>query len=454
MEKQSTSSYDRISQSISSSITLKMIVIGFLILVLLIPLALIQETINERAFRKDEVIREISQSWSGNQIIKGPILTIPYTTKVVINDSDGKTKTRFYEKQFQILPESLNIIGPIRHDTRSRGIYEITVYDTELNISGDFILPNIEVNDLHKIHWSKAYLTVGISDMKGIKEEVRFVFDEKLKNVEPGTRINHLIPTGITANADINPNTKSYNFDILLNIKGSGSLQFLPLGKTTQVNIESKWPDPSFKGEYLPADRIVTDTGFSASWKVLHLNRNYPQYWPNDAYDSSTLNATAFGVELFTNTDNYQVVSRASKYGIMTIALTFLAFFLVEIMNKVKIHPMQYILVGLGLVIFYVLLVSITEHSGFILAYITGSSSIILIIFLYALAIFQDRRLAFGLLTVLIAVYTFVFVTLRLEDYALLIGSIGLTVILALTMYLTRNINWFTIGKGELSPTE
>jgi len=452
MEKQNNSIYDRFTNWINSSISIKMATIGFLVLILMIPLAMIDDVIRERSYRQQEVVSEISQTWSSSQIINGPIVSIPFQTYSTYTASDGKIHKDYHDKVLQILPEELNISGPIDHDSRKRGIYEVTVYETGLDIQGNFIRPEIDVQNLHEVRWDDAFITIGITDMKGIKDEIDLVVENSSLEVEPGTLISDIIRSGITAKGfDWSDKKEGYKipFSIKMNIRGSKSLQFIPLGKTTEVKLQSSWSNPSFIGEYITNSYETSDAGFEADWKILHLNRNYPQHWINNDY-ADKLYQSAFGVEMFNSVDDYQSVTRASKYGMMTIALTFLVFFLVEIMNKKRIHPLQYILVGIGLSLFYTLLVSITEHSSFTFAYLIAASSIITMVFLYSLAIFKDSKLSFGLLTIMLTVYAFVFVTLQLVDYALLIGSIGLTLILALTMYLTRNIDWFNIGKSRL----
>ncbi|MBT8218258.1 MAG: cell envelope integrity protein CreD, partial [Bacteroidia bacterium] len=238
------------------------------------------------------------------------------------------------------------------------------------------------------------------------------------------------------------------DFEYSIQLKGSNDLQFTPLGKTTAIQLQSSWPDPSFTGNFLPDERTVTEQGFEASWKVLHLNRNFPQRWLDNAY-TDLLGSTAFGVQLYLPADDYQSVMRASKYGLMTIVLTFLVFFLVEIMGKIRIHPIQYILVGLAVSLFYILLISISEHSSFNFAYGIATAGIIGMIYLYSLVVFKNMKHSTILLGVLLGIYAFVFVTLQLVDYALLIGSIGLTLILAVTMYLTRNIDWFNLNNSK-----
>ena len=222
-------------------------------------------------------------------------------------------------------------------------------------------------------------------------------------------------------------------------------MSFVPLGNVTEVEIESNWPSPSFNGNFLPDFREVTDDGFSAKWKILQLNRNFPQSWIG-RNQSEKMDEASFGVDLILPLDDYRKSMRSAKYAVMTITLTFLIFFLVEILNKKKIHPFQYALVGLALCLFYVLLISISEHSNFNVAYGISTFGIVAMISLYSLSAFKMKKLTVLLVATLSGIYGFLFVTLQLADYALLMGSVGLTLILGATMYFTRNINWYNLN--------
>ena len=235
-----------------------------------------------------------------------------------------------------------------------------------------------------------------------------------------------------------------YNFSFGAIIKGSESLDFVPVGKTTTVQLTSKWQSPSFDGSFLPNTRIISANGFSSSWKILHLNRDFPQQWVKVTPES--LNKSVFGVKLITPNDSYQKTSRSIKYAILVISLTFLAFFFVEILNYKRLHLFNYILVGLALCIFYTLLLSISEVLNFNQAYLIASSMTLGLVFFYSKSIFQNVRLAMIVSLVMAVLYGFIFIIIQLDDTALLIGSIGLFLILAITMYISRKINWNQIG--------
>jgi len=438
-----TSPIDRINSWLKNSISLKLFVITILMLLLLIPASMIKSVIHERESLSNQAIIEVSNKWAGSQQINGPIVSIP-----LIYEYKDEDKTYETTKYIHILPEELNIDGNISPEKLKRGIYEVVVYKSKLALSGKFLLnKEIDQNNLKEIKYDQAFLTIGISDLRGIEDQVILNWDNKNLNVEPGSRISELIYSGITVklpNIETNIN-KSINFSFSLNLQGSQNLDFIPLGSTTNVKINSNWPYPSFNGNFLPDHRNVTETGFEADWKVLQLNRNFPQSWIGNKH-AEKIGQSNFGVNLILPLDDYKKSVRSSKYAVMCIALTFLIFFLVEIINKRKIHPFQYILVGFALCIFYILLISISEHSNFNTAYIISSISIIGMISLYALSILKSKKLSLFLLATLTSIYGFLFVTLQLADYALLMGSIGLTLILAATMYFTRNINWYEIN--------
>lgn len=262
----------------------------------------------------------------------------------------------------------------------------------------------------------------------------------------PGLSNQDIFDTGISANIDITRETQDiiYKFDI--NVNGSGELNFIPVGKTTKIDLKSQWNTPSFIGEFLPESREVDGNGFTASWKVLHYNRNYPQAWNGKAFD---INKSEFGVKLIFPVDEYQKNIRVTKYAIMFIGLTFLAFFIIEVFSGKVLHPIQYILIGLALVLFYSLLLSFSEYISFPIAYIIASLVIIILVALYTKGIFKSTRHALIITLVLVLLYAFLFVIVQLQDYSLLVGSVGLLAILAYVMYLTRHVDWFTKLKEE-----
>jgi inner membrane protein len=425
-----------------NSVTLKLVIISILTLLLLIPSSMIKSTIREREQLNRTAINEVSSKWANSQCLKGPILSIPLLFEYRNDD-----ETTELVKYLHILPDNLNIDGIVEPESLKRGIYKIVVYKSDLIFNGSFnISRNIEFSNLKEVKWDKAFLTIGISDLRGIEENITLKWNNSNLNIIPGSRIPDIINTGITIDIpDLANLNNNYEFMFDLKLQGSQNLSFTPVGSVTDIQLKSGWKTPSFNGNFLPRNRDVSEDGFSANWKVLQLNRNFPKQWIGSQY-SKELNKSSLGVDLILPLDDYQKSMRSVKYAIMTIALTFLIFFLVEILNGRKIHVLQYALVGFGLCLFYILLISISEHTNFNFAYAISGVAIVSIISLYSLSLFKRKKLTLLLLGVLSGIYGFLFVTLQMADYALLMGSIGLTLILAITMYSTRKINWYQIN--------
>jgi len=443
--------FDRLNQWIANSISVKLVSIGILILIMLIPMTNIKSLISERAGRRSDAIQEVSEKWGNEQEIAGLILNIPYTYYYWVKGKEDENQLRSRIEFAHFLPESLIFEGEVKPDTRYRGIYEIVVYQSFFNIKGNFAKPDLSDWDIkdEDIHWEDAFVSLGIPDMRGISENLSIQWNSKSFMFQPGTEIDDLIESGVHSKVKLDPNTEQYQFAFKLDLNGSGRISFVPMGKETTVNLQSSWVNPSFDGAFLPKEREVNDQGFKASWKVLHLNRNFPQKWTDRSYSFSE---SAFGVQLFLPVDQYQRSYRSAKYALMFITLTFLVFFFVEIINKLRIHPFQYILVGLGLCLFYILLLSLSEHIGFNWAYLLSSSGVVVLIFLYSFSIFKKSMLSFMMFGLLIILYSFLFIILQEQDFSLLIGSVALFFILSFVMYLSRNVNWY--HHTEVKPSE
>ena len=442
-------SLDRVNRWIKNSVTLKLLTIGILILILLIPSSMIQSIIQERESLSMSTIYEVSSKWAEAQTLSGPIITIPlvyeYQNKVKKEGSDEVELVSYEQTEtLTLLPEELNVTGSVSPKKLRRGIYEVVVYESDIKVAGSFDLsPDFDQSNLKEIQWDNASISVGISDLRGIKEGIRFRLGKETYEVSPGSK-SDIASSGISLSPKGLSDKKGINFSFDLALQGSQNISFIPLGGVTKVDLTSDWTSPSFNGSFLPDNREISSNGFSSNWKVLQLNRNYPQSWIG-AIDQSAIYNSRFGVDLILPLDDYQKSMRSAKYAVMTLALTFLVFFLVEILNGKKIHPLQYTLIGLGLCLFYVLLVSISEHSNFNFAYLISSIAVVLMISLYSISLLKKRKMTLILSGILVSIYGFVFVTLQLADYALLLGSIGLTIILGLTMYFTRKIDWYNI---------
>ncbi len=452
METHEKSFIETISHFIRQSVTLKLVSIFILMLLLMIPMEFVRSLISERDALRESAIKEVSDKWANEQYLYGPILTIPYNKQVL---EDGKTRS--VREEVHILPSMLTVDANVEPQSLYRGIYKVVVYDSKVSFKGSFTGLEDYLADLnqYELLWNEAFLTINISDLRGIKDKVEVTWNGTAIPVEPGSKIPELVTSGITVNNIITdvPVANVFDFSFDLHLQGSQYLGFIPLGKETNVKLASNWQDPSFSGSFLPDDRTVNEKGFSATYKILELNRNYPQFWTANQHFQSMQNS-AFGVDLLLPANDYQKATRSAKYALLAIALTFLTFFLVEIFNKKRVHPFQYVLIGLSLVLFYTLLISISEHSNFDLAYFISSVSVITMIGLYSKTILNNLKQTIVLVMVLCLTYLFVYITLQIQDYALLIGSVGLTSILALTMYITRKVNWYdlsSIKKGDSS---
>jgi inner membrane protein len=292
------------------------------------------------------------------------------------------------------------------------------------------------------IVWAGAFISVGITDMRGLKERIDATFDKKSLSMEPGIETADVITSGVSSGICLDNSRKRYLFQFHLNLNGSRQIHFSPVGKVTTVTASSQWRDPSFGGAFLPVERKVSEQGFSAKWKVLHLNRNYPQYWKNNSHD---LAGSAFGVHLFSPVDVYQKSTRMAKYALMFIVFTFMAFFISEVMNQLRVHPVQYLLIGLSIIIFYTLLLSISEQLNFGAAYLISACAVISLITGYAKAILKNNQVTLMVGGILSTLYAYLYILLQLEDHALLMGSVGLFGVLAVAMYLTRKVDWYAL---------
>ncbi len=458
MEQKQESTFEKVNNAIKNSISIKLLSIGFLIAILLIPQSMIKSLITERQSNQFVAVNEVSDSWAAPLELTGPILTIPF--EVVYNDKDKTYRTKKYA---HFLPEELLIDGALNPETRKRGIYEVIVYSTSLALKGRFGKIDMKqfTDQPQHILWQEATLSIGIPDMRGIQSDIQFQLEDTAYRMESGIPDflhldldqndlrygsvnvrNSKNQTGVNARVKIDKNLKQASFAVDLDIRGTKTLMFNPVGKTTKVKLTSSWPHPSFEGQFLPNDHQISEEGFTAEWSVFDLNRNYPQQWVGEAHSISNAD---FGVNLYQPVDNYQQNTRSAKYAVLILFLTFISFFFIEVLNKKKIHPIQYILVGLTLTIFYTLLLSLSELIGFGGAYWLASSIIIAMLTSYSLSILKSRKLAGFMLLFFTMIYSFIFVILRMEDFSLLVGSFGLLIVLGFCMYLSRKVDWYNI---------
>ncbi len=437
-------------QWLKTSITVRMLMVGILILVLLIPLSYIKNLIQERSFRQVEVVREINQKWGNEVLLYGPVLKIPYQMHSLKKSWDDKTKSYIEEDLVTIrsayfFPNTLDINTNIESETLGRSIYESVVYTADMKIKGSFTIPNFETIDIleEDILWNKATVIINSTNLKGIRSnlELNMGGDQyPLRSRYTQNSYTNTLETKFIKETSL-PKESAINFDLDLVINGSEQLRFIPVGRETTVSMTSNWASPSFNGNYLPNTKTkeISENGFKANWKVLQINREFEQEFFGEL---PQIDSSAFGVKLLIPVDEYQKSERATKYGYLVIALTFLVFFLIQTISKINIHPFQYLMIGLALTMFYTLLISISEHSSFLKAYIIAGISVVALISMYSKAILKSFKFMSFIAISLAALYTFIFVIIQLENYALLVGSIGLFLILGTIMMVSRKIDW------------
>lgn len=428
--------------------TAKMIMVGILTLVLLIPLALVQDLIKERSQRKVEATQKVTNSWGENVHLTGPILKIPYKTFRETEEIDEKTKKKTikkysYTQNAYFFPTTLNHNTKVdKVDGIKLGLYKPIVFKATVNSTGIFKELDLEKLGIkpENVLWDKASIQIKTTDLKSIKSDLFINLNgEKLALETSGDDDNYFDVLETKTFNMVQNEEVQFNFDIQYN--GSNSVEFIPIGKTTKTSVDANWGSPSFIGNYAPIDtsKTITNKNFHADWKLIHVNRPFAQQYSDKLPNISSY---SYGVKLIETVDQYQQNERASKYGFLVIGLTFLIFFLIQTISKVNIHIFQYTMIGLALIMFYTLLISITEHSSFTIAYAIAASSVIIMLLLYSISVLKNKKFPLFISLALTILYSFIFVIIQLEDYALLVGSIGLFLILGAVMYFSRKIDW------------
>ncbi len=431
------------------SVTFRIFFIGFLILILMIPLVMVSSLIGERENRRNAAVDEVSSRWGSAQRIAGPMIVVPY--RVSYRDEKNILRERVENAYF--LPEALRAKGTVDPQERSRGLYRVVLYGIkDFAFSGLFRRPDFSRLGIQEsaVIWDRAYLAVGIPDTRGIQKGVTLRWNGKEHPFLPGVKNAGIITSGIHVPLGERVREGAISgFSFTIGLRGSSSLGFVPLGKETVVELSSSWAHPSFEGAYLPDRRSVGGGGFTAFWNVSYFGRNFSQEWTQSQMpDPGTFGGTEFGVRMYQPVDFYQKCVRAVKYGFLFISLTFLAFFLFELFNRLSIHPLQYLMVGFAMTLFYLLFLALSEHIGFMASYAVSSVSVMAIITGYCSRILETRRRAGVMFGLLFGLYSYLFILLENEDYALLLGALALFAILALVMYLTRNIDWYSLKMG------
>lgn len=429
----------------SRSASVKVGIIGILTLVLLIPLGMIRGVVSDRKVVKSVAASDIRHSWGADQTITGPILRLPY--KVENKTVYGSPYTE--NRVLHLLAEELIITAEVATEIRYRGIHKVPVFSADIGIRGQIDLAALDTLGIaaEQVAWSGAEVFIGVSDPKSISKIPVVAIDGTDVNFTTGGSGIEGLASQLSAplgqQLEGTQRVPELAFDISLALNGSGSLQFLPLAENTDVNMSANWASPSFTGRQLPTVRTVREDGFDASWHSTSLGRKLPAAWIDSHAAQATAVADAFGARFIQPVGLYQLVERATKYGVLFVGLTFVTYFLMEIVGDLKLHPLQYLLVGLANTLFYLLLLSLSEHIGFDIAYVVSAMASATLIAGYSAAILERRTRAAMMAAVLAALYGFLYLILNAESFALLAGSIGLWIALAVVMFLTRRINWY-----------
>lgn len=436
-----------VTSSGSPKLLLKCSIILLIILLLLIPLSFIKSLIAERAERQQEVIGEVSSKWGGEQLLTGPVLELPvsYTTRM----KDGSEA--IYKDLIYVLPSRLKLDGTIIPQERHRSLYKVNLYNARAKLTGDFRdIDWSQVNvDLSRVNWKDARLILGLSDPAGLTQEIFYKTPGSSRLFSAFQESGGMLHEGLVLK-NLSQDIFTQPFEIALDFNGNSSLRMAPMANESEVRWTSSYPHPSYTGKFLPrkdSSREQTK-GFDATWKTITAHRPFPQVWINKKTD---LHENAYGVNLVEPTNHYAQTERVVKYALLFIGLTFGVFFLIETLQKLQLHPLQYILVGLAMVIFYTLLLSFSEYMGFRWAYLIAAMAIILLVSGYIKAIFKKLKIVSGFTAGLLVLYGYVYFLIQLEDMALIFGSVALFILLALIMYFTRKIDWYRINSSVIS---
>jgi inner membrane protein len=432
--------------------TAKVLGIGVLALLMLLPLWKVQSLVDERQGMRQSAVDQIAQGWGGGQVLGGLVLAVPTRQSFDM----GSNQTKVQEGTTLVLPDTAAMDVAMTVDKRRYGIYEAPVFSSTVTLHGRFLPGDLtRFRQLDSAIWQgdKAELRLVVGDLRGLQEVTELLINGKPQQFSSSAATFGCWST-VTVPIDLDAlNGQPIDFSMNIRVAGTQSLQMLPWARTMDVRVHAPWPDPSFIGAALPVERQVDARGFSARWHMLDLNRSYGQYWgANDERVNGAVQASPFGVALFQPVDVYQRNVRAGKYGLLFITMTFVAFFLFEVLKRLRVHPVQYLLIGAALTSFYVLLLALSEQVGFGGAYAIAATSVVLIIGGYAMAVLDARRAGLLLGGALALVYAMLYVVLAAEQYALLIGAFVLTLTVALLMYLTRRIDWYASVPSAVGP--
>jgi inner membrane protein len=425
---------------------LRWVMLGFLLLVLQWPLSRIDGLVREREQRRGEATAEVMGHFGLAQTVVGPVLTVPYRAWTVEERQVGGKKEevrRWHRRYAHFLPAELTVGASVKPEIRRRGLFEIPVYTGELELAGHFEAPDLNgwAASPEDILWQEAWLSMEVTDRRALTAGIQIAMGEDNRVFEVGVPEGAPLARSLQTRLSAAAARAGGPFTARIRLRGSERLAVAPLGGRTRLVMQSPWPHPSFDGAYLPERRSVTPGGFEAAWSVLRFGRDFGQRWTESALDKDVVAASAFGVSFKNPGDLYAEVSRSTRYSVLFLVMTFLVLYLWEVLRGQPVHPLQYLLFGCALALFYLLELALAEHLGFLAAYAAAAAGIVAVVALYARAIFADGKAAATLAAMLSALYAFLLVTLRSEDHALLLGALGLLVLLGCVMYASRRLH-------------
>jgi inner membrane protein len=429
-----------------SQLTGKLIILAVLIVISWAATMFVWGVIQDRESRQETASNEISEQWSRPQVIAGPVITIPVEKTTVTTTGERLVNTT----TLTLLPKKLSYESQVESQLLTRGVYETPVYTATIKGAGNFDLSDIELKTSSdtRILWDKAIISINVSDTRGISSMFDLTLNSDKYQMLTSSDFSTLDGNGVHTNITIDPDQPDYTFSFELPLKGSREISFLPLGENTNVVVKSNWNAPSFTGEFLPEERNITESGFEATWNITSYGKNLPQQWLGNSsiVNNESLLSKSFGVGLYQEVDFYTMVDRAIKYSILFISLTFLTFFMYEVLAGLRIHPMQYLLVGLAIAMFYLLLLSFAEIIGFFSAYLLAAIATTILITGYCFSVLKAKKRAFSIGTLLTALYGYLYILLQMDQYSLLFGSVLLFGVLATVMYITKDLDWYSLN--------
>jgi inner membrane protein len=429
----------------------RILFIGFLVLLLQIPTVMLQNLIQDRQTIRQEAVTGITQNWGREQMVIGPRLAIPYVKRVVVDN-----KERVQSGYGVFLPDDLKITGKLETKVLYRGIFEVPVYLAKLQVTGKFTRPDFSSWGVRPedINWNSAELNIQISDAHAIQNQTVLQWNQKPVPFNAGLGKFAEGDIGIHASLKGQPQSDSYTFSIPLELNGSERIGFAPFGRVSTVSLGSNWNAPSFQGIWPPDQRKVTNDGFEATWDIPSLGRNYPQQWNKEnPVSADKISNSLIRIDLISPVDNYRMADRSVRYNFLFLLLTFVVFWLFETATRLSVHPLQYLLVGVAMSMFYMLQLAISEHIGFEIAYLIASIAVVSLLTAYSVAVLRAKKRGAIIGVMQACLYGYLYTVLASQDYSLLMGSLGLFIFLAIMMYFTRSMDWFTAPRPAMMPT-